>query len=275
LPPAETKLQVLSQTPPKRTTKPPLLFVHGGYCDAWCWSPNFLPWFAQHGWPSYALSLRGHGESGGHDTLFVAGMDDYAADVLAVAQTLPSPPVLIGHSMGAAIVERIAATHVVRGAALIAPVPPTGLIPMAARLAAQRPDYLVQMSRFDPMALSSDVLNALRPFYFSEQVPPKVLAEALKHQNQESPRALFDMSMRLPFPPPAMRQAPFFVLGAEGDHICAPTDVRATARHHDIEAVIIPGLAHMMMLETGWQRAAKALAGWLEALPRAPRETRG
>jgi hypothetical protein len=31
----------------------------------------------------------------------------------------------------------------------------------------------------------------------------------------------------------------------------------------------------MMMLETGWQRAAKALAGWLEALPRAPRETRG
>ena len=29
--------------------KPPLLFVHGGYCDAWCWEPYFLPWFARAG----------------------------------------------------------------------------------------------------------------------------------------------------------------------------------------------------------------------------------
>ena len=122
------------------------------------------------------------------------------------------------------------------------------------------------MSRLDPVALSSAVLAALRPYYFSDQVPAKILAEALQHLNDESPRALFDMSMRLPFPPPAMRRAPFFVLGAEGDHICAPSDVRATARHHDTEAVIIPGLAHMMMLERGWQRAAKALATWLETL---------
>ncbi len=269
LPLAETKLEVLSRSPSKRSTKPPLLFVHGGYCDAWCWSPHFLPWFAAHGWPSHALSLRGHGASGGHDTLFVASMDDYVADVLAVAQTLSAPPVLIGHSMGAAIVERIASAHVAPGAALIAPIPPTGLIPMAARLAAQRPDYLVQMSKLDPAALSTDVLAALRPFYFSEQVPREVLAEALQHLNSESPRALFDLSMRLPYPPPAKRHTPFFVLGAEGDHICTPADVRATARHHDVEAVIVPGLAHMMMLERGWQGAAKALANWLAALPRA------
>jgi len=275
LPPAEPKLQVLSQLPPKRTSKPPLLFVHGGYVDAWCWSPFFLPWFAAHGWPAYALSLRGHGASGGHDTLFVASLDDYVADVISIADSLPTPPVLIGHSMGAAIVERVAVTRRTRATALLAPVPPTGLIPMAARLASERPDYLLQMSRFDPMRLSSDVLDALRPFYFSGTVNRKLLAEAMKHLNEESPRALFDLSMRMPFPPPPERRSPVFVLGAEGDHICSPAEVRATARHHGVDAVIVPGLAHMLMLERGWQRAAKALASWLVTLSPAVRERRG
>ena len=87
------------------------------------------------------LSLRGHGASGGHDTLFVAGLDDYAADVEHVAAQLDVAAVLIGHSMGAAIVERLLATRPVRAAALLAPVPPAGLLTMAARLATDAPDY--------------------------------------------------------------------------------------------------------------------------------------
>ena len=63
--PPEPHLEVVSRLPKRATRKPPLLFVHGGYCDAWCWTPYFLPWFAARGWPAYALSLRGHGASGG------------------------------------------------------------------------------------------------------------------------------------------------------------------------------------------------------------------
>jgi pimeloyl-ACP methyl ester carboxylesterase len=274
VPPAEAKLEVFSQLPAKRTGKPPLLFVHGGYCDAWCWTPYFLPWFAEHGWPAHALSLRGHGNSGGHDTLFIAGLDDYVADVLAVAATLPAPPVLVGHSMGAAIVERIVAAHDVPAAALLAPVPPTGLIPMAARLAAERPDYLLQMGQLDPTALSADVLATLRPFYFSDRVERRILAEALRHLNSESSRALFDLSLRLPFPPPAHRRAPVLVLGSQADHICTPHEVQATARHHGVEAVILPALAHMLMLEPGWRTAAKAIADWLAGLAGGTRSAR-
>ena len=52
--------------------------------------------------------------------MFVAGIDDYAVDVARVAGKLPSPPVLIGHSMGAAVVERLIAAGPVRAAALLA-----------------------------------------------------------------------------------------------------------------------------------------------------------
>src|SRR5205814_7095304 len=71
--PPETRLEVRSRLPQATTRKPPLLFVHGGYCDAWCWEPFFLPWFAARGYPSYALILCGHGASWGARLRFGAG----------------------------------------------------------------------------------------------------------------------------------------------------------------------------------------------------------
>src|SRR5438270_5016891 len=105
--PPEPNLEVRSRLPERANAGSPLLVVHGGYCDAWCWEPYFLPWFAERGYAAYALSLRGHGTSGGREMLFAAGLDDYEADVEHVAGNLAAPPVLIGHSMGAAVVERI------------------------------------------------------------------------------------------------------------------------------------------------------------------------
>jgi len=247
--------------------KPPLLFVHGGYCDAWCWAPYFLPWFAAKGYAAHAVSLRGHGASPGRETIFVAGLDDFAGDVLAVASGLPSPPVLIGHSMGAAVIERILLSHSVRAAALISPVPPTGVLPMAARLASEQPDSLMHLLQFDPARLTSHVLDVLRPYYFSPDVAPEILVEATRHLCPESPRALLDLSLRLHWQLPQRNGVPpLFVLGAEGDRVSRADDVRATARHHGVEATIVPGLAHMLMLERQWESAARPLARWLASL---------
>ena len=264
--PLESHLETFARLPSPRGRRPPLLFVHGGYIDGWCWTPYFLPWFAARGWPAHALSLRGHGGSGGGGMLFAAGLDDYAADVEHVAGLLDEPPILIGHSMGAAIVERMLAMHPLRAAVLLAPVPPTGLVTVATRLAMERPDYLAHMIRFDPTRLSADVLEALRPFYFSDRVEPAILAEAADHLAAESSRAILDLSLRLHWLKPERRGAQLMVLGAEGDRISTPDDVRATARHHDVTATILPGLAHMMMLEPGWARVAQAIARWLSAL---------
>src|SRR5258708_27279602 len=145
--PPDPNLEARSRLPKGPNNRPPLLFVHGGFCDGWCWEPHFLPWFAARGYAAYALSLRGHGASGGRETLFVAGLDDFAVDVARVAASLASPPVLIGHSMGAAIVERLLAAGPVRAAALLAPVPPAGLGPVARRLVAYQPQYLVNLQR--------------------------------------------------------------------------------------------------------------------------------
>jgi len=273
--PVEPNLEVRSRVPARagangdrRAPKPPLLFVHGGYCDAWCWEPYFLPWFAALGYPSHALSLRGHGASGGRESLFLAGLDDYADDVAHTVDRFDAPPVLIGHSMGAAVIERLLPTHEVRAAALLAPVPPLGLMGIATRLASEHPDYLIRMGELNGGAsrLSNSVLGALQPFYFSDDVEPKVLAEMPRHLSIESPRALIDLSLRLHWQAVPRKPVPLLVMGAEGDRICTPDDVRATATHHLVDCEILPRLAHMMMLERQWERAARKLADWLADL---------
>jgi pimeloyl-ACP methyl ester carboxylesterase len=259
-------LEILAQSATKaRTRNVPLLFVHGGYCDAWCWKPFFMPWFAARGHDTFAVSLRGHGGSDGHETLFGASVDDYAADVLRAMRDIAGEPVLIGHSMGAAVIERILERHPLRAAALLAPVPPSGLVAVAARMMTRRPDYLVQMARFDRDDMAADVLAALRPFYFTDDMDASLLREAGRHLWPESSRALFDLSVRLPM----MRRVPappLFVLGAANDVICPPADVRQTARNHGVEGTIVDGLAHMLMLVPGWERAAAPLARWIDSL---------
>ena len=44
--------------------------------------------------------------------------------------------------------------------------------------------------------------------------------------------------------------------------------MRATATHHGVEATIVPGLAHMLMLEPEWKSVAEAIAAFVEELPR-------
>jgi pimeloyl-ACP methyl ester carboxylesterase len=81
--------------------------VHGGYVDVRCWQAHFLPYFASRGFDCYALDLSGHGHSEAREPLDTLSLDDYLADVLQVIADLGRTPVVIGHSMGAYLAERV------------------------------------------------------------------------------------------------------------------------------------------------------------------------
>ena len=79
------QLEVIARTPKGRARPTPLLFVHGAYGGAWEWDEHFLPYFAERGWVSHALSLRGHAGSDGGESVRYARLRDYLADVEQVA----------------------------------------------------------------------------------------------------------------------------------------------------------------------------------------------
>lgn len=254
-------LEVLSSMPDGPAHPTPLLFVHGAYTGAWCWQENFLPWFASQGYAAYAVSLSGHGRSRGRAYLDSFSIADYVEDVAEVATKLPARPVLIGHSMGGMVVQKFLERFSAPGVVLMSSVPPQGLLGSAFGLAFARPHLLGDLNRI--MGGGQPQMETLRDALFHETIELERLQRYYHLCQPESHRAIWDMSL-FDLPSLSRIQAPpMLVLGAEHDVLIPPDQVRMTAMRYDVEATILPGLGHGMMLETDWRVAADPILAWL------------
>lgn len=261
-------LEILSRKQNSPSSKPPLLFVHGAYVGAWCWEENFLDWFAVRGYEAHAVSLRGHGESHGRERLNDFGLADYAEDVARAAADLPRPPVLIGHSMGALVVQKVLEKSVQAPAMILAsPVPSYGLLPSSFTLAFTKPALFASLNTVASGGRASP--EALGTVLFAEPPEPAVLEKTYRRMQRESRRAMLDMSgWSLPNPwfawgAGGARRPPTLVLGAGRDALISAHEAQATARLLGADYKLLPQLGHAVMLDAGWESAAQEIADWL------------
>lgn len=245
------------------TNGKPLLFVHGMWHGAWCWEKYFLPYFAQNGYLAYAMSLRGHGKSEGREKLRWTSLADYVADVEAVVEQLETPPVLIGHSMGGMIVQKYLESHQIPAAILLASAPPGGLLPTTLRVAMQRPLAFLKVNLMMSLYPVIGTPESCQKFLFSKDMEKEQVMEYFRQMQDEAYRAYIDM-LALNLPRPGLVDTKMLVLGAENDRAISPKGVYATAKAYGVDAEIFPGMAHDMMLESGWQKVADRILGWLQ-----------
>jgi pimeloyl-ACP methyl ester carboxylesterase len=256
------KLEMISKYPAHQQHPTPLLFIHGTLHTAACWDVHFLEYFAGHGYASHALNLRGHGNSEGREKLRWTRIADFVEDVVDTIQQLPSPPILIGHSMGGFIIQHYLEDHVAPAAVLLSSASPAGLLPTAIRTARRQPWMFTKISltlSLKPMLASP---HLLREAFFSHDLPEELLLKYWKQTQDDSFRAFVDMVV-LDLPKPAKVQTPVFVLGAGRDNMIGPSELEATARAYRTKAEIISGVAHNSMLEQNWQSVADRILLWL------------
>jgi pimeloyl-ACP methyl ester carboxylesterase len=115
-------LAVSAVLPDVMSDHPPLILMHGSANSAAVWG-FWQQALAARGWPSYAIALRGHGQSGPRD-LAHTSMQDYATDVAALVAQFRQSPVLIGWSMGGLVALMVAATGVASACVGLAPSTP-------------------------------------------------------------------------------------------------------------------------------------------------------
>jgi pimeloyl-ACP methyl ester carboxylesterase len=224
-----------------------------------------MPWFAERGYEAHALSLRAHGGSAAQGMLDLAGLDDYVADLLLAASGLGRPPVLVGHSMGAIVVQRAARRCNARGLVLMAPVPPHGLAGSLFSLATRDPPLFLALNTMQlSNGADAPTLRRMRDFLFSQSLTEADARRYLMRMQRESSRALADLAwpqnlwMRDSVGIPAM------VIGAGRDAFFPVSMIEEAARFHHVSPTLFPDMAHVMMLEPGWRDVAEAIAGWLE-----------
>jgi pimeloyl-ACP methyl ester carboxylesterase len=261
---AGPRLEVIAREPAGRRRKTPLLFVHGAYSSAAIWEPFFLPFFAEHGFAVHALSLRGHGGSEGRGGLATVRLADYVADVESVAAELPAPPVVIGHSMGGMVAQKLIQTHNLPAAVLLASGPPHGTIVTGMAMALSHPALFRQMARMQLLGPHTAGIEEARRAMFRADTPDDHIRAVLPPAQAESHLAMLDM-LGLDLPPSRPRRdVPVLVVAGDNDPFLTRGAIEVTARAYGTEAVIFPGMPHALMLDPDWRAVAERMLAWLE-----------
>jgi pimeloyl-ACP methyl ester carboxylesterase len=244
-------LEVVERRPATDTGKPPLLLVHGLGHGAWCWE-HWQTAAAEAGYASYAVSLRGHGGSGGR--LRRSVLAHYVDDVVRTASALPRPAVLVGHSMGGLVVQRALARYAAHAGVLVAPVPAHPAVAALLGIARQHP--------LDALKIMVGGSLPLRPEYLFAELGE---ADARRHTDRcgpESPLAQYQLIFHRPAAPP-LGGAPVLVLATPDDRLVPIRGVRATATRYGARIEEFPGIGHDLMLDARWREPLKVLLDWL------------
>jgi pimeloyl-ACP methyl ester carboxylesterase len=256
-------LEVIDKGCPGESHPVPLLFVHGAWHGAWCWDEHFLDFFVDKGYRALALSFRGHGNSPAVKRMQICSIAEVVADVGAVADKLPSRPVVIGHSMGGFVVQKYLEYYDAPAGVLLAPMPPSGVAGFLLREAKRHP---LRLLRAFATTKSLHVVNTpelAREHFFSPGTPEPDVVRCVTRLGEEYVGRLVLDEVLLNLPKTERVTTPMLVLGAACDGCFTTREIHATARAYRTEAEIFPDMGHDMMLEPGWAAVAERIHSWL------------
>lgn len=251
-------LTVMVERPSAPTTKPPVLLVHGMFGGAWYWA-DYQAFLAQHGYESHAINLRGHHDSRPVPDIGKVRLRDYVEDALSAARALGNP-IVIGHSMGGLIAQKVAEAGACRAAIFMSAAPPRWIPVVSWLLLKKQAKFLKPLLLHQPLLPDRSDADALmfnrtpvadRAAFFARLVP-------------ESGRAGFDLSIGAI----AVREwrvtCPTLVVTGTDDQFVVPRVARALARKYKAPLKQYDAFAHHIMSEPGWERPAADVVAWLD-----------
>jgi pimeloyl-ACP methyl ester carboxylesterase len=243
-----------------------LVLVHGPGLGPWTWTDRIVPRLEALGLRCFAPDLHdAWPEPGWTPRSARVPLGHYVDRLHAVVERLPGPRILVGHSMGARIVEGLVARGLRDGAVLVAPAPPAGLGAAARALAARHPAALAR------------ALLARRPLlWFGEpgRADPRRVREALLHPGASDALAagvaarLRDESLAacvgwLRPGPPLPAGVPVLLIGGREDPLVTPAALRHAGAALGAPARLVPHAGHLPLLGEAGEAVARHIGRWL------------
>ena len=238
--------------------RPPVLCVHGMFGGAWQFE-GWLPLLAARGYEAQALDLRGHQASRPVSDVGRLSVRDYVDDALEVARAL-GKPVIIGHSMGGLIAQKVAESGAVRAAVLLCAAPPRGIIVTSPSLIGRQLKHLPNMLRSRPLVASRSDADWL----MFNRTPRAEADAAFARLVPESGTAGREMSFGLIAVAAERVTCPVLSVTASDDRFVVPRIGRALARKYRADPLVAEGHGHLVISEPGFEKVAARVIDWLD-----------
>jgi non-heme chloroperoxidase len=245
---------------PAVATRPPVLLIHGYGGGAWYFD-RYQRFLADRGFPSYALNLRGHHGSRPVQDLGQVSVSEYVEDAQAAARHI-GRPIVIGHSMGGLIAQKLAESDAVRAAVLLCAAPPRGISLFSWRLAKRQIKHLPALLRSRPVVGTRSDYDSL----LLNRVPLQERDALAARFVAESGRAGRELSLSAVKVDERRVRCPVLVVSTSDDHFVVPRIGRRLARKYGAPYWEYAAHAHFPQYEQGWEAMAGDIVRWLESV---------
>ncbi|RZS68281.1 alpha-beta hydrolase superfamily lysophospholipase [Agromyces ramosus] len=257
----------------------PVVFIHGLWLHATSWAPWIEKFRAAGygpvapGWPSEAETVEA--ARANPDAVADIGIDEVAAHFAEVANGLGDETILIGHSFGGLIAEKLLGEGVGAGAVAIDPAQIKGVLPLPlAQLrsgfpALGNPANLHRaVSLTKPQfrygfgnAVSEEESDALYDRWTIPSPARPLFQAAAANFQMHSPAAVD--TTRHP-------RGPLLLISGTADHTVPDVVTRSTLKQYRHAMTVneleqFEGRGHSLTIDSGWSEVADAVLTWLKA----------
>jgi len=255
----------------------PIVFIHGLWLHRESWKP-WIEFFREHAieataasWPGEADTLDGTRRSPG--ALAGYGVGEVAEYIAEQIQGIEPRPILIGHSFGGLLVQKLLGRGLGAAGIAIDPAPIKGVyqLPVSA-LRASLPVLRNPLNYRRSVALTPGEFR----YAFANAVSEEEAGNLYEDHVMPAPgRPLFQAATATLNPWSATRVAvdnpdrgPLLLVAGSEDHIVPTVLVRSAQRRYGkspavTDFVEFPNRGHSIVLDSGWREVATYCLGWL------------
>jgi pimeloyl-ACP methyl ester carboxylesterase len=256
----------------------PVIFVHGLWLHATSWDP-WIELFSERGyrpvaptWPGEAATVAA--TRADPDAVADRGVEEVADHFAKVVLDQPQPPVLIGHSFGGLIVEKLLGLGLGAGGIAIDAAQIKGVLPLPlSSLHATLPVFRNPANKHRAISLTADEFR----YAFGNAVSQEESDALYDAWNVPSPgRPLFEaaaanFSLHAPTKVRSdnSSRGPLLLMMGKRDHTVPEAITKATLKQYRSSTAVTDleelDRGHSLTIDHGWREVAESCLSWLDA----------
>lgn len=257
----------------------PVVFIHGLWLHATSWGP-WEQLFAENGYAPVAPNWPGEADTvletrENPDRVANIGIDDAAGHFRTIIERLDEEPILIGHSFGGLLVEKLLGQGVGRAGVAIDPAQIKGVLPLPlSQLKSGLPALGNPGNLHKAVALTEKEFR----YGFTNAVSEEESHELFERWAIPSPArplfqaaaANFAIHSEAKINTGNTMRGPLLLISGLEDHTVPDVVTRSTLHQYRKSTAVtelkqFEGRGHSLTIDSGWREVAEAVLGWLKS----------